>query len=554
MNLFVFFLFTVGFIGLTKKAFACTSFGIGKKATADGAVMVSHSVDGWYDHRLRFIEGQKFETPTNAEIFGDLCTDTRVELPVKKLGEIPQVDSTYGYFHIGYPFLNETGLTIGEHTWVGREEIISPKGLFYIANLQILGLQRSRTAKECIQVMTSLAEEWGYRDVGECLIVGDEQEVWVLEICGAGKDWEKGCGRPGAYWIARRLPDDCFFVGANRSRMGEIDFTVSEDTQLVGKGLREFAASLNLWHQGEPFNFSKIFDPHKEGATYYASRREWRVLNLLAPSQKFEPADDSVAYPQFVTPDQPITLETMWSLYSDHYENTDFDLTKGLAAGPFHNPTRWSQEQDKLPQEMKGLDWERPIAIFRCSYSFVAQIRDHVPEPIKTCLWLGLDAQDTTVYAPLYNGARDIPQSYMESDQTHFSINSTWWAFNLVRNWACLRWDAMYQEISTKKALLERGFRAAQPYFEDSVKQAFQSDPELANSMVSDYCYDKMSSLHRHWWKFAQHLISRYHNGMQLTPEGARANPGYPAGWLTRVDFGSHISKRSTEISSDLPW
>lgn len=532
----------------------CTSFGIGKKATATGAVMVSHSVDGWYDHQLNYIAGGDFEQGAKEEIFGDTCTATRVELPVRKLGEIDQVSHTNGYFHIGYPFLNEKGLTIGEHTWVGRDELVCEKGLFYIANLQILGLKRTTKAKECVQLMGDLAVKHGYRDVGECLIVGDEEEVWVLEICGPGKDWTPESGKPGAYWIARRLPDDCFFVGANRSRMGVVDFDAPESEQIMGPGMREFAAGQGWWKEGEEFNFTTLFDPKSKGHTYYASRREWRALSLLAPSGDWKPVDDQIAYPQFVRPDEPITVQKMIALYADHYEGTPFDLTQGPAAGPFHNPTRWSQEQDKLPEDMKGLDWERPIAIFRCSYSFIAEVRSWLPEPIRTCLWIGLDAQDTTVYTPLYNGTRDIPESWTTSDQTHYSRESCWWAFNLVRNWACLRWDAMYEEIKEQKAELENAFFTRQPFIEAGIVAAFEKDPILARKMACRYSEDRMRQVFTTWRDFGDYLISRYHNGMRLTDEGARFNPGYPADWLKTTDFGDHISQRNTDVSSDMPW
>jgi dipeptidase len=520
---------------------SCTSFGFGKRATASGAVMVSHSVDGWYDHRLSYVAGGDFGPDAKERISGDTCTATRVEIPIRELGEIPQAPHTHGYFHIGYPFLNEKGLSIGEHTWTGRDEQIAPNGLFYIANLQILGLKRANSARECVEIMGALASEHGYRDIGECLIVGDENEAWVFEICGPGKDWTKESGRPGAMWVARRVPDDSFFVGANRSRMGVIDFG-APDT-IAGPGLREYAAEAGLWQEGTPFNYTEIFNPQPNRARFYSSRREWRALSILAPSGSWEPLDDTQPYPTFIKPDKPVSFEDLRALYSDHYEGTQFDQTKGPAAGPFGNPTRWSQEQKDLPEDMKGLDWERPIAIFRCSYSFIAEIRSDLPEPIRTCLWMGLDAQDTTVYTPIYNGLRNVPRSWSEGSQARFSRESAWWAFNLVRNWACLRWDSMYEEIKARSGELESAFRALQPHFEAAVSEMYERDEGAAASMADMYSREKMESVCSRWWEFAEYLISRYHNGMKLTPEGARANPGYPAEWLRAAGFGEHIRK-----------
>ena len=140
------------------------------------------------------------------------------------------------------------------------------------------------------------------------------------------------------------------------------------------------------------------------------------------------------------------------NIYSDHLEGPDYDLTKGPAAGPFGSPNRWPTPVAVRPEGKKGLDWERPIAMFRCSYSFVSQSRDWLPNPVGGVLWFGEDAPDTTVYVPIYCGVTELPKPWTTGKRHVFDRDSAWWAFNLVNNWANLRWNAMYAEIREKNA------------------------------------------------------------------------------------------------------
>ena len=289
---------------------ACTVTAAGKDATADGSVMVSHTCDGWYDHRIQIIEGGTHAAGEMVDIYRDPCADTK-NTP-ELVGQIPQVESTYTYFHLGYPFMNDPGLVISEFTWSGRDEVFSSSGLFVIANLEILALQRAATAREAVQVMGALAEEYGYCDGGECLLVADKNEVWIFEICGGGMLWTPESGDPGAHWAARRVPDDKVFAGANRSRIGVIDFD-DPDNYMWSTGLTDLPEEMGWWKQGEEFNFTQLFNPEPYGYPFYASRREWRVFSLLAPSQDFPVIDRYNHYDFAITPDEKITPRTSWT-------------------------------------------------------------------------------------------------------------------------------------------------------------------------------------------------------------------------------------------------
>ncbi len=527
---------------LATAAIACTPMGVGKNASADGSVMVSHTCDGWYDQRIQIVKGGKHKPGTMLEIWGDPCVATRPDKPQVKMGVIPQAPETYTYFNVGYPFMNEKGVVMGEFTWSGRDEVASPKGMFYIANLEQLGLARAATAKEAVKVMGKMAEKYGYCDGGETLIVGDGNEAWVFEVCGGGLLWTPESGKPGAHWVATRIPDDGFFVGANRARTQVVDFNDKENV-MTSTDLTALPEEMGWWKKGTPFNFEKIFNPEPYGYPFYQSRREWRALSLVAPSKKWELRDDHSQYPMFVTPDKKLTVQDLMKIYGDHLEGTPYDLTKDKAAGPFGNPTRWQVAKDQKPKGREGEDWERSIALFRCSYSFISQSRADLPEPVSTVLWFGEDAPDTTVYVPIYCGVTTIPAPWTRGDRAKFDRNSAWWAFNLVNNWANLRWDAMFKDIQAKRATYESKFFADQGKVEAEAVRLYKSSPKKAVQYLTDYTCKSLNTVEKGWWDYAFELIGKYYDGGMIGEKGNFVVLGYPQEYLKSVDFGGTSAK-----------
>ncbi|MDO4266652.1 MAG: C69 family dipeptidase [Eubacteriales bacterium] len=517
-------------------ALACTSLGIGKDASADGSVMVSHTCDGWYDHRIQIVEGGKHAAGEMVDIYRDPCTDTKTT--PEKVGEIPQVEETFTYFNIGYPFMNDKQVMMSEFTWSGRDEVSNPQGLFVIANLEMLGLQRASTSKEAVQIMGALAEQYGYCDGGETLIVADENEAWVFEVCGGGLLWQPDSGTPGAHWAARRIADDEIFVGANRSRLGVIDFNDTENF-MWSTDITELPKQMGWWTEGEDFNFSHLFNPQPYSGPFYQSRREWRVQSLLAPSQEFPLYDRYQDYAFSFKPDEKVTPQDIMDVYSDHLEGTEYDMTQGLAAGPFHNPTRWGVTSDQKPDyaAKDGHDWEREIAQYRCSYSFVSQSRSWLPDEVGGVLWFGQDSPDTTVYVPIYCGTTEVPVEWSTGDRKAFDPDCAWWAFNFVNNWANLRWDAMYEEIREKKASYEDVFFANQAKVEEEAAKLYEQNPDEAIAYLTKYVNDNMNEVNEGWWDFAWHLVGKYYDGMCLDEEGNSTTLGYPKEWLEAVGY-----------------
>lgn len=530
---------------------ACTTMGAGRLATADGSVLVSHSCDGLYDPRVRVIRGGTHDPDEMLPIYRVMCHADQPGRRLRLGGYIPQASYTLNYFQIAYPFMNEKQIIIGEFTWRGRPELASPNGLFYIENLEAVALARCSTARDAVRLMGQLAESYGYADGGETLVVGDPREAWVFEIIGAGSDWKKGCGRVGAHWAARRIPDDEFFVGANRSRLGVLDF--DGESVMVGSDITALPKARGWWKDGEPFDYSHIFNPEAYGYAFYASRREWRVLNLVAPSQNFPVISCHEAYPFSVKPDHRLTVEDLMKIYSDHLEGTDYDLTKGLAAGPFGCPVRYFTPPETRPEGRRTDDWERSVALYRCSYSFVAQCRGWLPDAVGGVLWFGEGAPDTTVYVPIYCSAKELPKQWSDFKTHAFDRDSAWWPFVIVHNWAQLRWNAMYPVICERREQYAKKFSIAQPAFENEMARlaADGRGSEIPARATAQTC-DAMNEVFSGWWNFAFELMGRFHDGGIMTPQGTMTAPGYPTWWLERVGFGDTAERDRTRTDAQI--
>ncbi len=504
----------------------CTVVAVGKNASVDGSVMTTHTCDGWYDPKVWVIPGGTHEPGEMVKVYAGRLRDNPTS-PPRVLGEIPQVEVTYTYFHIAYPFMNEHQVMMGEHTTGGRRELRNTNGLFYIEELQALGLQRATTAREAIQIMGALAEKYGYIDGGETLSVCDPNEAWIFEIMGPGVLWTPDSGKPGAVWVAQRIPDDHVYVGANRSRIGEIDLN-QPDWFMASPNIYTLGQEMGWWSpdSGVAFRFDDVYGP-KEG--FYNSRREWRVFDILAPSLEFDPY--AKKYPFSVKPDELVSVADLMAIKRDYYEGTEFDLTQGLAAGPYGAPDRWP-----TANAAGGANWERAISMFRCSYSFVSQSRNWLPNPIGGVLWFGEDAPHTTCYIPLYCGITEVPKSLQVRDIFTFSRESAWWAFDFVENWSNLAYSYIIQDVRALQQKFEGEFFAMQPAVEQAALALYNTDPKLAVTFLTNYSSDAVNRVVSAWWDLADTLIAKYSDGY-VSQGGRRVARVYPSWWLEAVDY-----------------
>lgn len=486
---------------------ACTSVPVSKGASADGSVMTAHTCDGWYDARTFVVPGQTHPEGAMFTCYKGLLHSDRAE-PIK-IGEIPEAPVTYTYFYAGYPYMNEHGVIMGETTIGNRRELSTDEGLLYIETLQILGLQRAKTAREAIQIMGSLAEEYGYVDGGECLTVGDQNEIWHFEIM------PPGAFQKGAIWAAVRIPEGHVGVSANRSRIGKIDLSDPEN-YMASSNVFDVAIENGWWdpESGEPFLFYEAYAPNN---SMNMRRREWRVLSLVAPSLRLDA--NASRFPFTVKAEYPITVQDMMRIYRDTYEGTPYDKANvndwyvpdgrgGFYKSPFATPDV-SSEFAKLVDAPN----ERNISIPGCSYFTILQSRSWLPPQVGTLAWFGLNQTDTSVYVPIYAGVTKLPDSYAINDRTKFEFDnreSAWWAFDLVDNLVNRRYQDAIKDVAAVRDAFEAEQFALQPAIEKTAVELFNTNPELAMKFLTNYTNSRCNLAVDTYWKLAEMLIVKY--------------------------------------------
>ncbi|PXF34432.1 iron ABC transporter ATP-binding protein [Mesotoga sp. SC_NapDC] len=521
---------------------ACTTVIVTKGASVDGSVMTSHSCDcGECDFRYVYIPAADFEAGSKRPVYpfhepypryvgkdmGPTYDDPNFA-PYEPLGYIDQVEHTFAYYEAAYGVINEHQVAIGECTCSAKvyAQPVAGECIFDIAALSKVALERCTTARDAVQLMGDLAVEYGYYGWGETLTVTDPNEAWVFEVC-ASPD------KKSALWAAKKVPDGEVFVEANIFRIRELD---PENPDIMfSPNLIEVATEAGWYDPSTgPIDWMATVSTGEYSQPYYSLRRIWRVLDRVAPSKEFSPwVEDGFTtdYPFSVVPDEKLSVADVISLFRDFYEGTEFDLTEGLAAGPFGNPNRYSGSSKLI----KG-SWERAISIFRCDYVFVTQVRNWLPDPIGGVVWFGAAAPHESILVPLYCGINDVPYAFDHGNLHEFDADVAGWAMNFMGNWAELKFSYMYPEIQALQQEIEGKLFAVQPAIEAAAAQLYEVDPELCKEFLTDYVANVTNRVMEDVWDFNRYLITKYRDGYINVPN-VGSSAGYPDWWLNAVGY-----------------
>lgn len=505
---------------LNHPAIACTNLLVTKGASADGSVIITYTCDGEFHPRLRYTPPADYQPGEMLEI---------KDWSGKLRGTIPQVEHTYAVVGL----MNEHQLAISETTFDGRLELQNPDGLFHYFDLMKLALQRAHTAREAIKIMTDLVEAHGYRSTGESFSIADTEEAWILEIIGPGP------GGNGAAWVALRVPDGYISAHANKARISEFPLNDPENC-IYSENVINLAIEMGFYNpeSGQPFSFCEAYCPATPKNQRYASARVWSLFRRAAPSLNLSPdfhraVEGAEPYPMWIKPDEPLSVEDVFSLMRDHYEGTDFDMTKGIDAGPYGTPNRWRPMHWTIDDQEYA--WERPISTQQTGFTFVSQSRNWLPDPIGGVYWYGVDDTYTTCYIPLYCGINEVPHSFTVGKLSAFSWDSAWWVFNFVANLANLRYQDMIIEIQAAQHDLESDFFELQPAVEQTALQLFSTNPQLMQKYLTDYSVTHGELVVQRWKTLGEYLLTKYNDGyVQLNP-GQPRECGYDDAWLRRV-------------------
>lgn len=527
---------------------ACTNFIVGKKASADGSVIVSYSADSYG------MFGWLYHYPAATYPDGAM-RDIHDWDTGKYLGQIKEAKQTYNV--VGN--MNEFQVTIAETTFGGRPELVDTTGIMDYGSLIYVALQRSRTAKEAIKVMTDLVKEYGYYSSGESFSIADPNEAWIMEMIG------KGPGIKGAVWVAVRIPDDCIAAHANQSRIHKFNLN-DKDNCLYSPDVISFAREKGYFNgKNSDFSFADAYCPIDFGGLRFCEARVWSFYNMFSKTtgDAYLPyilGESKEPMPLYIKADSKLSVRDVQRAMRDHYEGTPLDITKDMGAGPFETPYRLSP----LTFKVDGVEYfnERPISTQQSAFSFVAQMRANLPDPVGGVLWFGLDDANMTVFTPVYCCTDRIPVPYAEGngDCITFSWDSAFWIYNWVADMIRPRYSLMIDDMRAVQKELEDTFESAQSGIESSALKLYQESPEKAKDFLTNYTDMTARTTVDRWKKLAEFLIVRYNdgarkkvkNGKMVAPETGNVapleRPGYPEEFLKELVKATGDRYKSLEL------
>ncbi|WP_444297251.1 dipeptidase [Leyella stercorea] len=515
-------------------AFACSNLIVGKKASVDGSVMVSYNADdyGMFGHLCHYPAGTH-PKGTMRQIYD---WDSGVYH-----GEIEEAPVTYNV--IGN--INEFQLSIGETTYGGREEMVDSTGILDYGSLIYVTLQRAKTAREAISVMTSLVEKYGYNSEGETFSICDPNEAWIMEMQGTG------AGSKGVVWVAMRIPDDAICAHANQSRIGKFNMKDKKNV-LYSKNVISYARKMG-WFNGKDSDFSwknTYAFPDFSGRRF-CDARVWSFFNHYADDfDRYLPwalgkDKDAEDMPLWIVPNRKLSVADVENGMRDHYEGTALALdTTSIGGGIYEMPYR----PTPLTFTVDGKQYfnERPISTQQTAFTFVSQLRSWLPREIGGVLWFGNDDANMVAYTPVYCGNTVQPACYNTkgADAVTFSSDNAFWLCNMVSNMVYPRYSQLFPELKAVRDSLETSYFANQASIEKQAVDLYQTDKAAALKLLNNYSNAKADEMLANWKRLATRIIVKY-NDMAVKKEKdgkllqSVTRPGYPA------SFGRKLVKET---------
>jgi len=539
------FMVITGLIVSTPGNKACTNYLVTRGASVNGATMISYAADSHTLYgELYYLPARDYPAGSWLDIYE---WDTG-----KYLGKILQVPHTYSV--VGN--MNEHQVAIGETTYGGRSELVDTTGIMDYGSLMYIALQRAKSAREAIEIMTKLMAEHGYCSSGESLSISDKNEVWIMEMIG------KGPGKKGAVWVALRIPDGYISAHANHARITTFPLDDPENC-IYAEDVIDFAREKG-WFKGKDkdFSFSDTYAPIDFSGARGCESRVWSFFSKVNSSM-----DQYLDYvmgnnlenrmPLWIKPERKISTQDMMAFMRDHFEGTPLDMTQDVGAGPYHLPYRWRP----LTWKVNGQTYcnERAAATQQTGFSFITESRNWLPDWIGGIIWFGVDDASTTVYTPMYCGITKVPECFAvgNGDMLTYSSTSAFWAFNFVANYCYLRYDVMSKDVKQLQQQIENRFFQNKPAIDKAAEELYQVNKESARDFLTDYSLSMGNLTFDSWKKLGEYLLVKYidgnikkeKDGVFLT-NGLTDNipempmqPGYPEWWYKIIveQTGDHL-------------
>ena len=294
---------------------------------------------------------------------------------------VPQAEKTYGvlgskpYWIWGYEMgVNEKGVMIGNEAQGSKAAESGCENELLGMDLLRFGLERGATAREAMEVITALLEEYGQNANASRLydkryensfFIADREEIWLLETAGrmwAAKRIEEPYAISNCYTIVK--PDEC------------------------SEALEKYARDKGWLAADERFNFAKAYTAPAARQTGAVPRM--RRLRALLEAE-----------------DEPLDAVTIKAILRDHFEGTLIEPRFGVSFGTFPSICMHAMTRDGSQTAASMIcRWTENVGpVMRYAYSLPC----------------------TSVYVPAYcTGA--LPP-LMSASGEKFDENSLWWLF-----------------------------------------------------------------------------------------------------------------------------
>jgi dipeptidase len=513
---------------VTESLYPCTNFLISKGATVDGSTMISYSADS------HVLYGELYFRPA-----ADYPAGTMMEVKEwdtgKILGKIPQARHTYSV--VGN--MNEHQVAIGETTFGGRLELMDSTAIIDYGSLIYITLQRAKTAREAINTIDQLVTAYGYYSEGESFSISDPNEVWIMEIM------PKGPGNRGAVWVARKVPDGYICGHANQSRITTFPLNDPENC-LYAKDVIDVARAKGYFTgKNEDFSFSDAYAPLNFEGIRFCDARVWSGFMKVADGMDqyidyIKGENNAHRFPLWVKVNHKLSVSDVFAIMRDYYQGTELDMTKDFGAGPNQSIVRWRP----LTWKVDSVTYfnERAISTQQTGFSFIAQSRSWLPDPIGGIDWFGVDDTYSTVYSPMYCGIKSVPHSFAvgNGSMMEFNADAAFWVFNQVSNFAYTRYNLMIPFIQDKQKQLEQQYMLETKDIDKTAADLYKKDPKKAIALITDYSTKSGDHTVAEWKNLYGFLFTRFMDGNVKTKVEGQQNPkleqpGYSPEWYREV-------------------
>lgn len=545
---------------------ACTNFLVTKGASKNGSVMITYSADS------HVLYGELYYWPSRDYPVGSMMDVYEWDTHRFK-GRIKQVAHTYSV--VGN--MNEHQVAVGETTYGGVEGLVDTSAIVDYGSLIYISLQRAKTAREAIKVMSDLVSEYGYASSGESFSISDANEAWIFEIIG------KGPGNKGAVWVARLIPDGYICAHANQARIQTFPLATgkknsiaitSKDLSRINDPIVECVYAYDVIDvarakklftgSDQEFSFSDTYNPISFSGARFCEIRVWSffraVSNEMDQYLNYVSGHDlSKRMPLWIKPNRKISNYDMMNFMRDHLEGTPFDMRKDIGAGPFGSPYRWRPLEWKVTDNPNAPEYcnERATSTQQTGFVFVAESRSWLPDPIGGIFWFGVDDAATTVFNPIYCGITEIPEYFKvgNGDMCTYSPTSAFWLFNMVANFCYSRYDLMSNDALKVQKQLEYKYIAEVSSVDDAAKKLYENDVWKARDYLTAYSVKTAQNTFDQWKSLSEYLLVKYMDGnikkekdgkFERSSDGypmMPSQPGYPDSWKKSViqDTGNKL-------------